>query len=125
MKELIRKRLMQTEKLKLKNETETLEAQAFVEKFDTLSEAMESDEYKGFSKFKQKKVELAFKAVETGFGSSTSPTIDTDVDKFIIDGDLEGAMDYLNANSYRMTSNYFEKKKEEINEFRITKKMAY
>ena len=109
-------------KLKLKNETETLEAQNFVEKFDTLSEAIESDEYKGFSKFKKKKVELAFKAVEQGFGSSTSPTIDTDVDKFIIDGDIEGAMDFLNANSYRMTSNYFEKKKEEINEFRITGK---
>jgi len=83
---------------------------------------MESEEYKSFSKFKQKKVELAFKAVEQGYGSSTSPTIDTDVDQFIIDGDLEGAMDYLNANSYRMTSNYFEKKKEEINEFRITGK---
>ena len=109
-------------KLQIKNQTETLEAQNFVEKFDTLSEAMESEEYKSFSKFKQKKVELAFKAVEQGYGSSTSPTIDTDVDQFIIDGDLEGAMDYLNANSYRMTSNYFEKKKEEINEFRITGK---
>jgi hypothetical protein len=109
-------------KLKLVKENETLEAEQFVEKFDTLSEAQESDEYNGFSKFKKKAVEKSFRALEVGFGSSTSTEIDGLVDDKIKDDDFVGAMDFLKENSYRMTRQYYEKKKEEINEFRITGK---
>jgi hypothetical protein len=127
IKEIIDDRVSDDEddKIKERKNRETLEkfeASDFADKYETLSEAKSDPRWNDFSLDVKDKIIDEFKSRKVGFGQSTDPRIDEEVNKLLKKSDYDGALEYLKNNTIDMQQSYYQKKKKEIQEFKFTEK---
>jgi len=108
--------------LKAKETIESFEATNFADEFETYLEAKEDPRFKEFPFSVQDKVFNEFQNRKQGFSSQTDPRVDEEVQKLLKESDYDGALKLLQKNIPNVSSNYYTRKKEEIQDFQFTEK---
>jgi len=108
--------------LKAKETIESFEATNFADEFETYLEAKEDPRFKEFPFSVQDKVFNEFQKRKQGFSSQTDPRVDEEVQKLLKESDYDGALKLLQKNIPNVSSNYYTRKKEEIQDFQFTEK---
>ena len=103
-------------------DTEVIEATDFADIHLTLSDAMASTEWKDFSEFKKDAIRRVYAGREIGFNTKTNPNVEDGVNKKLMEGDIAGAMSYLNNSIPELQQTKYNELKEKIQEFKISGK---
>ena len=104
---------------KNQRELEYQEAIDYVENYPNFAIAKDTEEFQGFSQYKQDKINDIYKQRAIGYGTSNDPDMESEIDKFLTSDDFEGAYNHLVDNQTRITQNKYQKLKEYINQFKI------
>ena len=107
-------------RIKNQRETESLEAGEVVDKYETLTDAMASPEWKNASTYKRNKIKQTYAGYDVGFSTETDPNIDSKINDLLGENDITGAMELLTNNIPNVQENYFNKKKQEILAYKIS-----
>ena len=103
-------------------DTEVIEATDFADIHLTLSDAMASTEWKDFSEYKKDQIRKVYAGREIGFNTKTNPNVEDGVNKKLMEGDIAGAMSYLNNSIPELQQTKYNELKEKIQEFKISGK---
>ena len=99
---------------------EALEAGEVVDKYETLTEAMKSSEWKNASTYKRNQIKQTYAGYDVGFSTETNPNIDSDINALLAKGDTAGAMELLNNSISEVQQTYFNNKKQEIKNYELS-----
>lgn len=119
---IYKKEEFEIKKKKLVREGEDVDASFFADKHMFLQDAESDPEFQNFSEYKKKAVRELFYKKELGFSKSINPNVEPAIDNFLKENDYAGALKELNNNINRVTESYYNKKRDEINSFRLHKK---
>ena len=103
-------------------DTEVIEATDFADIHLTLSDAMASTEWKDFSEYKKDQIRKVYAGREIGFNTKTNPNVEDGINKKLMEGDIAGAMSYLNNSIPEVQQSFYNQQKERIEEFKISGK---
>ena len=109
-------------RIKNQRETESLEANDIADNYSTLTDAMATDEWKNASNYKKDQIKKVYAGYTVGFSTQTDPNVDSQINAKLAENDIQGAMELLTNSIPVVQSTYFNKKKEEIDKFRISGK---
>ncbi len=99
---------------------EALEAGEVVDKYETLTEAMKSPEWKNASTYKRNQIKQTYAGYDVGFSTETNLNIDSDINALLAKNDIAGAMELLRNSIPEVEKTYFNKKKQEILNYEVT-----